>query len=126
MKFTFYIFVLICLFGLIKASIPVKKYVSFNATFYSREETHNNLPASGVRGSTLKEAQRGYGLLQVSVNPNQIPLFSRLNILLWDQTSVSGIALDVGPTKTVDIYVDTITEAINFGVKKVMLEITAI
>lgn len=38
------------------------------ATFYSREEVKDNLPASGVRGSTLKQALVGYGLLQVSVD----------------------------------------------------------
>lgn len=106
--------------------IPLKTYVTFNATFYSRQETKNNLPASGVRGSTLSEAERGYGLLQVSVNPKQIPLFSRLNIILWNMTQVAGIALDVGPTSTVDIYVDTIVQAINLGVRSVRLEITAI
>lgn len=107
-------------------TIPLKRYVAFNATFYSRQETNNNMPASGVRGSTLSEAKRGYGLLQVSVNPKQIPLFSRLNIVLWDQTTVSGVALDVGPSSTIDIYVDTIAEAINYGVKRVLVEITSI
>lgn len=97
--------------------------ISYRATFYSREETNNNLPSSGVRGSTLDEALRGYGLLQVSVDPNEIPLFTRMTIVLWNNTVVNAMALDTGTPRSIDIYVNTIQEAIELGVKKVGVEI---
>lgn len=102
------------------------RLIPIEATFYSKEETNNNLPATGVRGSTLSEAVRGNGLLQVAVDPNRIPLFTRFNVKLWDNgDSVPAIALDVGNKivgRIIDIYVDTISEAINLGRKNVFLE----
>lgn len=106
-------------------SNPQNKWISFNASFYARERVRDNMPASGIRGSTLKEAMRGYGLLQVSVDPKEVPLFSRFRIKLWDGwTVVPAIALDIGPTKRlIDIYVDKINEAINYGIKRVQIQI---
>ncbi|RNA26607.1 hypothetical protein BpHYR1_041147 [Brachionus plicatilis] len=68
---------------------------------------------------------QGLGLLQVSVDPKVIPLYSRFRVKLWDGwTVVPAIALDVGPTKRlIDIYVDKINEAIHYGIKKVQVQI---
>lgn len=104
---------------------PKTQWISFNASFYARERVKDNMPASGIRGTTLKEAIKGLGLLQVSVDPREIPLYSRFRVKLWDGwTIVPAIALDVGPTKRlIDIYVDKISEAINYGIKRVQVQI---
>ncbi|CAF0747090.1 unnamed protein product [Brachionus calyciflorus] len=99
-------------------------WIRYKASFYSREETKDNMPASGLRAATLKESIKGLGLLQVSVDPKQIPLYSRFKVKLWDGwTIVPAIALDLGPTKLIDILVDNITEAINYGIKTVQVQI---
>ena len=101
------------------------QWVSFKSSFYSREEVNDNMPASGIRGVTLKEAKKGLGRLQVSVDPKQIPLYTRFKVKLWDGwTVIPAMALDIGPHLIIDIYVDNVTEAINYGIKnvKVMFE----
>ncbi|RNA26606.1 peptidase M23 [Brachionus plicatilis] len=98
----------------------------FTATFYSKEEVQGHMPASGVRGSTLREALVGNGLLQVAVDPKIIPMFTRFNVRLWDGgESVKAIALDVGGSiknRIIDIFVDKTSEAILLGRKKVYVE----
>ncbi|CAF0747072.1 unnamed protein product [Brachionus calyciflorus] len=103
------------------------KLIPFEATFYSKEEVKGHMPSSGVRGSTLKDALVGNGLLQVAVDPKVIPMFTRFNVKLWDGgESVKAIALDVGGSvngKIIDIFVDKNSEAILLGRKKVMVEL---
>jgi 3D (Asp-Asp-Asp) domain-containing protein len=96
------------------------------ATFYSREETNNNIPAGGVRGSTLKEAKQGEGVLQVATDPKVIPMYTKMKIKLWDGDLVNAMAIDIGSAikdKLIDIYVDTIDEAINLGRRSVLVKI---
>jgi hypothetical protein len=57
----------------------IKSELFVEATFYSREETSNNIPAGGVRGVTLKEAKQGEGVLQVATDPNVIPTYTKVN-----------------------------------------------
>jgi hypothetical protein len=46
-------------------------------------------------------------------------MFSRFKLTLWDGQTIAGMALDAGPTgKLIDVYVDTIKEAITLGRKK--------
>lgn len=92
--------------------------LNLEATFYSREETQNGLPATGIRGATLQEALSGKGPVQCAVDPNVIPLQTHFTLILWDGRQVSAAALDTGTAiigDRIDIYVDTISEAINLG-----------
>lgn len=102
------------------------RLVDFTATFYSKEEVQGHMPSSGVRGSTLREALVGNGLLQVAVDPKVIPMFTRFNVKLWDGgESVKAIALDVGGSvknNIIDIFVDKTSEAILLGRKQVQVE----
>ncbi|MBR8837150.1 MAG: LysM peptidoglycan-binding domain-containing protein [Stigonema ocellatum SAG 48.90 = DSM 106950] len=97
--------------------------LNLQATFYSREETQGNPPATGIFGSTLSEALSGRGLLQCAVDPNVIALKTNFTLILWDGRQVQASALDTGTAiigNKIDIFVDTINEAINLGVKSVM------
>jgi len=97
--------------------------LNLEATFYSREETGNGMPATGVRGVTLQEALVGKGRLQCAVDPIVIPLLREFKLILWDGTEVPASALDTGTAikgLIIDIYVDTINEAINLGRKQVV------
>jgi 3D (Asp-Asp-Asp) domain-containing protein len=103
------------------------KLVPFEATFYSKEEVKGHIPSSGIRGSTLSQALKGNGLLQVAVDPKVIPMFTQFNVILeWDGgQSVKAIALDVGGSVKnylIDIFVDKTSEAILLGRKKVMVQ----
>lgn len=101
-----------------------KATILMEAVFYSKEETHNGLPATGLRGSTLAESLAGYGPVQVSVDPRVIPLHSTFRMKLWDGRIVTCKALDTGASikgKIVDIYVNSIREAINLGRRKVLV-----
>lgn len=96
--------------------------IVMDASFYSPEETNNQLPATGVRGATLSQALSGKGLLQVAVDPAVIPLNSEFNIALWDGRTVKAKALDTGSAikgNVIDIYTDSVKEAINLGRKVV-------
>jgi 3D (Asp-Asp-Asp) domain-containing protein len=96
--------------------------LTLKATFYSREETQGNLPASGISGATLQEALNGSGLVQCAIDPDLIPMLTEFTLTLWDQTSVRVKALDVGTAikgEIIDIFVDTNAEAIELGVKSV-------
>ncbi len=96
--------------------------LNLKSTFYSREETQGHLPASGIPGATLLEALSGSGLLQCAVDPDIIPMLTEFTLTLWDGTSVHAKALDIGTAikgEIIDIFVDTIEEAINLGVKQI-------
>lgn len=106
--------------------------IELEARFYSMEETNCHLPASGVHGVTLQAALTGQqqsqcqgesiGRLQCAVDPNVIPLLTNFTLVLWDGRQVPGAALDIGTAiigKKIDIFVDTVNEAINLGVKPV-------
>jgi 3D (Asp-Asp-Asp) domain-containing protein len=57
---------------------------------------------------------------------NVIPMFSKMRIKLWDGTVVNAQALDVGGAfrgNLIDIYLDTVNEAINLGRKRVLVEV---
>lgn len=96
--------------------------LALKATFYSREETQGHPPATGIFGSTLKEALSGKGRLQCAVDPNVIALKTNFTLILWDGRQVPAAALDTGTAilgNKIDIFVDAINEAINLGVKSV-------
>ena len=96
--------------------------LNLEATFYSREETQGHPPATGIFGSTLQETINGQGRLQCAVDPEVIPLQTEFTLKLWDGTEVPAAALDVGTAiigEIVDIFVDTVDEAINLGRKNV-------
>lgn len=96
--------------------------LNLQATFYSREETQGHPPATGIFGSTLNEALSGQGLLQCAVDPNVIALKTNFTLILWDGRQVQAAALDTGTAiigNKIDIFVNTINEAINLGVKSV-------
>ncbi|MDF5729627.1 MAG: LysM peptidoglycan-binding domain-containing protein [Rhizonema sp. PD38] len=96
--------------------------LELKATFYSREETLGHPPATGIFGSTLLEALSGKGRLQCAVDPNVIALKTNFTLILWDGKQVQAAALDKGTAilgNKIDIFVDTISEAINLGVKSV-------
>ncbi len=96
--------------------------LTLEATFYSREETQGHPPSTGMFGVTLEEARRGEGLLQCAVDPDVIPLLTEFSLRLWDNTEISAKALDIGTAikgNIIDIFVDTVEEAINLGRKPV-------
>jgi 3D (Asp-Asp-Asp) domain-containing protein len=106
--------------------------LSLEATFYSMEETHCHPPASGVHGITLQAALTGQwqsncqgetvGRVQCAVDPNVIPLRQNFALVLWDGREVPAAALDKGTAvigNRIDIFVDTVNEAINLGRKPV-------
>lgn len=96
--------------------------LNLQATFYSREETQGHPPATGIFGSTLREALSGQGPLQCAVDPNIIALKTNFTLILWDGRQVQAAALDIGTAiigNKIDIFVDTVNEAINLGVKSV-------
>jgi len=96
--------------------------LDLKATFYSREETQGHPPTTGIFGSTLLEALSGKGRLQCAVDPNVITLKTNFTLILWDGNQVPAAALDTGTAiqgNKIDIFVDTISEAINLGVKSV-------
>lgn len=106
--------------------------LSLEATFYSMEETHCHPPASGVHGITLQAALTGQwqskcqgetvGRVQCAVDPNVIPLRKNFTLVLWDGSEVPAAALDKGTAvigNRIDIFVDTVNEAINLGIKPV-------
>ena len=104
----------------------VERSMPMTATFYSKEEVAEHMPAGGVRGVTLREAINGAGLLQASVDPRRIPLYSLLKIRLWDDVQVPAIAVDVGPSADIiDLFVDTVNEAIELGKKPVYVEVVS-
>lgn len=92
--------------------------LNLEATFYSREETQGHPPATGVHGVTLQEALSGRGRVQCAVDPNVIPLLKDFTLILWDGRQVPASALDKGTAiigNRIDLFVDTIQEAINLG-----------
>jgi 3D (Asp-Asp-Asp) domain-containing protein len=106
--------------------------LSLEATFYSMEETNCHWPASGVHGITLQAALTGQwqskcqgqsiGRVQCAVDPNVIPLLKNFTLVLWDGTEVPAAALDKGTAiigNRIDIFVDTVNEALNLGRKPV-------
>jgi 3D (Asp-Asp-Asp) domain-containing protein len=106
--------------------------LSLEATFYSMEETNCHPPASGVHGITLEAALSGQwqskcqgesvGRVQCAVDPNVIPLGKNFTLVLWDGRKVPATALDKGTAVIgykIDIFVDTVNEAINLGRKPV-------
>ncbi|MUG91318.1 LysM peptidoglycan-binding domain-containing protein [Scytonema sp. UIC 10036] len=98
--------------------------LNVEATFYSREETKGHPPATGIHGATLQEALSGRGRIQCAVDPNVIPLLKEFTIILWDGRQVPATALDKGTAiigNKIDIFVDTIQEAIHLGRKQVQV-----
>lgn len=96
--------------------------LDLESTFYSREETKGHPPATGVHGSTLQEALNGKGRVQCAVDPNVIPLLKEFTLILWDGRQVPASALDKGTAiigNKIDIFVDTVSEAINLGRQRV-------
>ncbi len=106
--------------------------LNLEATFYSMEETNCHPPASGVHGITLEAALSGQrqskcqgetvGRVQCAVDPNVIPLGKNFTLVLWDGREVPATALDKGTAvigNKIDIFVDTVKEAINLGRKPV-------
>lgn len=106
--------------------------LNLEATFYSMEETNCHPPASGIHGITLQAALSGQwqskcqgetvGRVQCAVDPNVIPLRKNFTLLLWDGREVPAVALDKGTAiigNKIDIFVDTVNEAINLGRKPV-------
>lgn len=106
--------------------------LNLEATFYSMEETNCHPPASGVHGITLEAALSGQlqskcpgetvGRVQCAVDPNVIPLRKNFTLVLWDGREVPAAALDKGTAvigNKIDIFVDTVNEAINLGRKPV-------
>ncbi|MEB3277378.1 MAG: 3D domain-containing protein [Lyngbya sp.] len=106
--------------------------LNLEATFYSMEETNCHPPASGVHGITLEAALSGQwqskcqgeslGRVQCAVDPNVIPLGKNFTLVLWDGREVPATALDKGTAvlgNKIDIFVDTVNEAINLGRKPV-------
>jgi 3D (Asp-Asp-Asp) domain-containing protein len=98
--------------------------LNLEATFYSREETQGHPPATGVHGVTLQEAFNGMGRIQCAVDPNVIPLLKEFTLILWDGRQVPASALDKGTAiigNKIDIFVDTVHEAIHLGRKPVQV-----
>jgi 3D (Asp-Asp-Asp) domain-containing protein len=57
-----------------------------------------------------------------SAPSNVIPLRKNFTLVLWDGTEVPAVALDKGTAITgnkINIFVDTVNEAINLGTKPV-------
>ena len=121
----------ICIPGSTPIPPPSGKKIDLEARFYSMEETKCHTPASGVHGVTLRAALAGQwqskcqgksvGRLQCAVDPKVIPLLTNFT-LLWDGRQVPAAALDIGTAivgKKIDIFVDSVEEAINLGVKSV-------
>lgn len=111
---------------------PLGNQIQLEARFYSMEETNCHLPASGVHGVTLQAALAGQlqsqcqgesvGRLQCAVDPNVIPLLTNFTLVLWDGNQIPAAALDIGTAiigNKIDIFVDTVLEAINLGVQPV-------
>lgn len=102
------------------------RQLSMEATFYSREETQNHPPSSGIHGVTMREALAGLGRMQCAVDPTVIPMLTEFTVILWDGRQVPAKALDVGTAikgNIIDLFVDTVNEAINFGRKPVTVVI---
>lgn len=122
----------ICIPGSNPPPPPSGNQINLEARFYSMEETRCHTPASGVHGVTLRAALAGQlqsqcqgqsvGRLQCAVDPNVIPLLTNFTLVLWDGKQVPAAALDIGTAiigKKIDIFVDTVQEAINLGVQSV-------
>lgn len=122
----------ICIPGSTPLPPPSGKQINLEARFYSMEETNCHVPASGVHGVTLQAALAGQlqsqcqgqsvGRLQCAVDPNVIPLLTNFTLVLWDGRQIPAAALDIGTAiigQKIDIFVDTVSEAINLGVKPV-------
>jgi 3D (Asp-Asp-Asp) domain-containing protein len=122
----------ICIPGSTSPPPPSEKQIKLEARFYSMEETRCHTPASGVHGVTLRAALAGQwqsqcqgqsvGRLQCAVDPSVIPLLTNFTLMLWDGRQVPAAALDIGTAilgKKIDIFVDTVQEAINLGVQPV-------
>ncbi|MBW4511463.1 MAG: LysM peptidoglycan-binding domain-containing protein [Scytonematopsis contorta HA4267-MV1] len=122
----------LCIPGSTPLPPPSDNQINLEARFYSMEETNCHPPASGVHGVTLQAALSGQwqskcqgqsvGRLQCAVDPNVIPLLTNFTLVLWDGRQVPAAALDIGTAiigNKIDIFVDTVTEAINLGVKPV-------
>ena len=122
----------ICIPGSTPLPPPSGNQIDLEARFYSMEETNCHTPASGVHGVTLQAALAGQlqskcqgqsvGRLQCAVDPNVIPLLTNFTLVLWDGKQIPAAALDIGTAikgKKIDIFVDTVPEAINLGVKPV-------
>ncbi|MFB2897438.1 3D domain-containing protein [Aerosakkonemataceae cyanobacterium BLCC-F50] len=106
--------------------------LNLEATFYSMEETFCHTPASGVHGITLQAAFSGQwqskcqgqkvSRVQCAVDPNVIPMLKNFTLVLWDGREVPAAALDKGTAvigNRIDIFVDTVNEAIELGRKPV-------
>jgi 3D (Asp-Asp-Asp) domain-containing protein len=94
--------------------VDYKKKISGSASAYTAND--------GARTSTGKIAQTGY----VAVNPSQIPYGTKLYIVSKDGRYNYGysVAADTGGftkwgTRVVDLYFDTYSECVNFGVRGV-------
>ncbi|MEA5628235.1 MULTISPECIES: 3D domain-containing protein [unclassified Nostoc] len=122
----------ICIPGSTPLPPPSGKQINLEARFYSMEETNCHLPASGVHGVTLQAALalqlqsqcqgESVGRLQCAVDPNVIPLLTNFTLVLWDGRQVPAAALDIGTAiigQKIDIFVDSVEEAINLGVQSV-------
>ena len=122
----------ICIPGSTPLPPPSGNQIDLEARFYSMEETNCHVPASGVHGVTLQAALAGQwqsqcqgqsvGRLQCAVDPNVIPLLTNFTLVLWDSRQIPAAALDIGTAiigEKIDIFVDTVQEAINLGVKPV-------
>ena len=122
----------ICIPGSTPLPPPSGNKIELEARFYSMQETNCHLPASGVHGVTLQAVLSGQlqskcqgqsvGRLQCAVDPNLIPLLTNFTLVLWDGRQIPAAALDIGTAiigKKIDIFVDTVQEAINLGVKSV-------
>ncbi|MEH2250085.1 3D domain-containing protein [Nostoc sp.] len=122
----------ICITGSTPLPPPSGNQINLEARFYSMEETNCHLPASGVHGVTLQAALAGQlqskcqgesvGRLQCAVDPNVIPLLTNFTLVLWDGRQIPAAAVDIGTAiigNKIDIFVDTIQEAINLGVQSV-------
>ncbi|MEH1814969.1 MAG: 3D domain-containing protein [Nostoc sp.] len=62
------------------------------------------------------------GRLQCAVDTNVIPLLTNFTLVLWDGRQVPAAALDIGMAiigQKIDIFVDSVEEAINLGVQSV-------
>jgi 3D (Asp-Asp-Asp) domain-containing protein len=102
----------------------IRRRFNMTASFYSREEIHGAQTAGGLRGVTLYEAMTCQGLLQASVDVRRIPLYTRIQVLLWNGSVIQAMVVDTGPNYSeniIDIFVNTIAEAIELGRQSVQI-----
>ena len=112
--------------------LPPRNQLNLEARFYSMEETRCHTPASGVHGVTLRAALadqwqsqcqgKSVERVQCAVDPKVITLHTNFTLVLWDGRQIPAAALDIGKAivgNKIDIFVDTVQEALELGVKSV-------